>query len=63
VLYHAYEMTHAAMGPLRTWARMSNQALLSPMNPFAMFYPSRATAADGRKRIPASAARSMEISL
>jgi poly(3-hydroxybutyrate) depolymerase len=45
VLYHAYEMTHAAMGPMRTFARMSSQALSSPMNPFAMTYPARATAA------------------
>lgn len=45
MLYHAYEMTHAAMGPMRTMARMSSQALLSPMNPFAVTYPARATAA------------------
>jgi len=45
VLYHAYEMTHAAMGPMRTMARMSSQAILSPMNPFALTYPARATAA------------------
>ena len=45
MLYHAYEMTHAAMGPMRAAARMSSQALLSPYNPFAMSYPARATAA------------------
>ena len=45
MLYHAYEMTHAAIGPMRTMARMSSQALLSPMNPFAMTYGARATAA------------------
>lgn len=44
-LYHAYEMTHAAMGPMRTMARMSGHALTSPFNPFAMSYPARATAA------------------
>ena len=45
MLYHAYEMTHAAMGPMRTMARLSGQALSSPMNPFAASYPARATAA------------------
>lgn len=45
MLYHAYEMTHAAMGPMRTMARMSSQALSSPMNPFSTSYPARATAA------------------
>lgn len=45
MLYHAYEMTHAAMGPMRAAAKMSSQALLSPYNPFAMSYPARATAA------------------
>ena len=45
MLYHAYEMTHAAMGPMRTMARMSSQALTSPFNPFSMTYPARATAA------------------
>ena len=45
MLYHAYEMTHAAISPMRTMAKMSSQALLSPMNPFAMSYPVRATAA------------------
>ena len=45
MLYHAYEMTHAAMGPMRTAARMSCQALSSPFNPWSMTYPARATAA------------------
>ncbi|MEM7212037.1 MAG: polyhydroxyalkanoate depolymerase [Pseudomonadota bacterium] len=45
MLYHAYEMTHAAMGPMRAAAKMSSQALLSPYNPFSMSYPARATAA------------------
>lgn len=45
MLYHAYEMTHAAMGPMRTFARMSSQALSNPMNPWSSTYPARATAA------------------
>ena len=45
MLYHAYEMTHAAMGPMRAAAKISSQAILSPYNPFAMSYPARATAA------------------
>ena len=45
MLYHAYEMTHAAMGPMRAAAKMSSQALLSPYNPFSISYPARATAA------------------
>lgn len=45
MLYHAYEMTHAAMGPMRTMARLSSHALSSPFNPFATTYPARATAA------------------
>jgi poly(3-hydroxybutyrate) depolymerase len=45
LLYHAYEMTHAAIGPMRTMARVSNQVLTSPFNPFATSYPARATAA------------------
>ena len=45
MLYHAYEYTHAAMGPMRSAARMSTQALRNPFNPFAMTLPARATAA------------------
>ncbi len=45
MLYHAYEMTHAAIGPMRTMARVSNRVLTSPFNPFATSYPARATAA------------------
>ena len=45
MLYHAYEMTHAAIGPMRTMARVSNHVLTSPFNPFATSYPARATAA------------------
>ena len=45
MLYHAYEMTHAAMGPMRSAARLGQQALQNPMNPFSTTYPARATAA------------------
>jgi poly(3-hydroxybutyrate) depolymerase len=45
VLYHAYELTHAAMGPMRTAARVSSQALRNPFFPFASTLPARATAA------------------
>ncbi len=45
MLYHAYELTHAAISPMRTYARMSQQALESPMNPFAASYPAKATSA------------------
>lgn len=45
MLYHAYEMTHAAMGPMRTAARMSSQALRNPFFPFAESLPVKATAA------------------
>ncbi len=45
MLYHAYELTHAAMGPMRTMARFSSHALKSPFNPFGISIPARATAA------------------
>ncbi len=45
MLYHAYELTHAAIGPMRTMAQMSSQTLQSPFNPFSASYPARATAA------------------
>jgi len=45
VLYHAYELTHAAMGPFRAAAQMGKEAVSSPMNPTASLYGSRATAA------------------
>jgi len=44
-LYHAYELTHAAMGPMRSAARVSSQALRNPFFPFASSLPARATAA------------------
>ena len=45
MLYHAYEMTHAAMRPMRTAAIMGQHALQNPMNPFSDWYPAKATAA------------------
>lgn len=45
MLYHAYEMTHAAMSPMRAAARMSQDMLKSPFNPSASWYPTRATSA------------------
>ena len=45
MLYHAYEMTHAAIGPLRTFAQMSQQMLSSPHNPMASTYGARTTSA------------------
>ncbi|MEO0912280.1 MAG: polyhydroxyalkanoate depolymerase [Pseudomonadota bacterium] len=45
MLYHAYEMTHAAISPMRTAARMSQEMLTNPMNPFAETYGARTSAA------------------
>ena len=45
MLYHAYEVTHAAISPMRQAARMGQEMLTSPLNPFAEFYPQKATAA------------------
>jgi len=45
VLYHAYEFTHAAMGPARAAARLGKEALTNPFNPAASWYGNRATAA------------------
>ena len=45
MLYHAYEFTHAAMGPARAAARVSKELLSNPLNPTASWYGSRATAA------------------
>ena len=45
MLYHAYEFTHAAMGPMRAAARVSTQALRNPFNPFSLTLHARATAA------------------
>jgi len=45
MLYHAYEMTHAALSPMRAVAQISRESLQSPLNPFAASYGARATAA------------------
>jgi poly(3-hydroxybutyrate) depolymerase len=45
VLYHAYELTHAAVSPFRAAAQMSAQALRNPMNPMSETIGFRATAA------------------
>ncbi|CAN5792607.1 polyhydroxyalkanoate depolymerase [soil metagenome] len=45
MLYHAYEMTHAAISPMRAAARMSQQVLQNPMNPMADNYGARAMSA------------------
>ena len=45
MLYHAYEYTRAALGPMRTAARMTTQTLRNPFNPMAMSLPARTTAA------------------
>lgn len=45
MLYHAYELTHAAISPMRTAARLSQEALTNPLNPFAPSYGARYTAA------------------
>ncbi len=44
-MYHAYELTHAAMGPMRSAARISSLALRNPFFPFASCLPARTTAA------------------
>lgn len=45
MLYHAYEMSHAAISPMRNAARIGQEALSSPLNPFHATYGVRATAA------------------
>jgi poly(3-hydroxybutyrate) depolymerase len=45
VLYHAYELTHAAMGPMRAAAQASSHALRNPFYPFSSSLPARTTAA------------------
>ncbi|MFT6226884.1 MAG: poly(3-hydroxybutyrate) depolymerase [Paracoccaceae bacterium] len=44
-LYHAYELTHAAISPWRTAAQMGRQALTNPMNPMSASLGARAGAA------------------
>ena len=45
MLYHFYEMNHAAISPLRAVAKMNIRALRDPFNPFAQTLPARTTAA------------------
>ncbi len=45
MLYHAYEMTHAAIGPMRAAARISAEMMRSANNPLADSYGVRASAA------------------
>ena len=45
MLYHAYELSHAAIGPLRAAAQISRQALSHPLNPASITFPARAAAA------------------
>ena len=45
MLYHAYEMTHAAISPMRAVAQLGRDLAKSPFNPFSTFYPARASAA------------------
>ncbi len=45
MLYHAYEMTHAAISPMRAAAQLGRDMAKSPFNPFSTFYPARASAA------------------
>jgi poly(3-hydroxybutyrate) depolymerase len=45
MLYHAYEMTHAAMAPLRSAARMGRVAMTNPLNPMRESYGSRTVSA------------------
>lgn len=45
MLYHAYEMTHAAISPMRAAARVGQEVMRNPFNPMATSYGSRAVSA------------------
>jgi len=45
MLYHTYEMAHAALAPMRQMARFSRETLSSAANPFAKSYGARVSAA------------------
>ena len=45
MLYHAYEMTHAAISPMRSAARLGQEVLTHPLNPCRGTYPARHSAA------------------
>ncbi len=45
MLYHAYEMTHAAIMPMRAAARMGHEVMTNRLNPMADSYGNRAVSA------------------
>jgi poly(3-hydroxybutyrate) depolymerase len=45
MLYQAYEMTHAAISPMRAAARMSQEMMSNPLNPMANTYGTRTVSA------------------
>ena len=45
MLYHAYEMTHAAISPMRAAARMGQEVIRNPFNLMSESYGSRAVSA------------------
>ncbi len=45
MLYHAYEMTHAMVAPMRIAAQLGQQVLKNPANPMANSYGARVSAA------------------
>lgn len=45
MLYHAYEASHAAIGPMRQAARMGQEMMQNPFNPLSQSYGAKATAA------------------
>lgn len=45
MLYHAYEIAHAAISPMRAAARMGQEVIRNPLNPMAEAFGSRAVSA------------------
>ncbi|MGE0485444.1 MAG: polyhydroxyalkanoate depolymerase [Gammaproteobacteria bacterium] len=45
MLYHLYELTHAAVAPWRAAAHLGRLALNNPANPWSYTYPAKATSA------------------
>ena len=43
MLYHAYELTHAAIGPMRAAAKLGRYALSNPLNPVSVTLPAGST--------------------
>ena len=56
MLYHAYEMTHAAFSPMRAAARMGQDLVRNPFNPMAETYGNRAVSAALDPEIPLKSA-------